>query len=242
MANESGDMKLLGNFSKLVELVSVNPDYNPANAKLKLPALNAQKTGAQAAVSDIGTKDAPHKAAVNNRQEGFAGLPSVVSRSGNMLKASGASKNIQDDARTASRKITGRRASAKVKDDPNTPENEANKSHSASQLSYENIVGNVDHYIAILETVTTYAPNEPELTIAGLKALSASLKAKNEAVNSTFAPVSAARGLRDQLLYLNEDCVVNVALLVKAYVRAAFGQDSQLFKSIKGLEFKRPKQ
>lgn len=239
MANESGDMKLLGNFSKLIELVSTNPDYNPANTNLKLPALNAQKTAAQAAVSNIGTQTAPYKVAVNNRQEGFEGLPSVVSRSGNMLKASGASKSIQDDARTESRKIVGRRASAKVKDDPSTPENEANKNHSSSQMSYENIVGNLDNYIAILEAVTMYASNEPELTIAGLKALSASLKAKNEAVNATFAPVSAARGLRDQLLYLNDDCVVNVALLVKAYVRAAFGPDSQLFKSIKGLAFER---
>jgi len=34
---------------------------------------------------------------------------------------------------------------------------------------------------------------------------------------------------------------VNIALQVKAYVRAAFGPDSQLFKQIKGLEFKRPK-
>jgi len=28
MPSESGDMKLLGNFSKLFELVSINPDYN----------------------------------------------------------------------------------------------------------------------------------------------------------------------------------------------------------------------
>lgn len=108
-----------------------------------------------------------------------------------------------------------------------------------SQLSYENVTGNFDDYIAIVETVSTYAPNETELTIAGLKALSTSLKAKSEAVNTRFAPMSAARGLRDQLLYLNDDCVVNIALLVKAYVRAALGPDSQLFKSIKGLQFKR---
>lgn len=110
-----------------------------------------------------------------------------------------------------------------------------------SQLSYENIVGNVDDYIAILSTETAYAPNETDLTLAGLTALSDNLKARNNAVNSTFAPVSAARGQRDQLLYANEDSVVNIALQVKAYVRAAFGPNSQVFKSIKGLEFKRPK-
>ena len=46
MASESGDMKLLGNFTRLIELVSVNPDYNPANLSLKVSALNAQKTAA----------------------------------------------------------------------------------------------------------------------------------------------------------------------------------------------------
>jgi len=245
MASESGDMKLLGNFGKLVEFISINPDYNPANAALKLPALNAQKTAALAAVADIGTKEAPYKAAVNDRQEGFEGLRPVVSRAGNMFKASGAGQKIQDDLKTVSRKISGRRKTAKVKDDPNTPVNEATKSHSASQLSYENILGNYEAFVAILKTEPGYAPNEADLKITGLTALANDLKAKNDAVSSTFAPVSAARGVRDQLLYLNDDCVVNNALLVKAYVRAALGPDSQLFKSIKGLEFarqgKRPK-
>jgi hypothetical protein len=113
------------------------------------------------------------------------------------------------------------------------------KSHSASQLSYENRGGNFDDYIEILATDPSYKPNEPELTIAGLKAISQNLKAQNEAVNASFAAMSAARGERDQLLYLSEDSIVNTALLVKAYVRAAFGSDSQLFKSVKGLEFRR---
>jgi hypothetical protein len=156
-----------------------------------------------------------------------------------MFKASGAGPKIQDDLKTVSRKITGRRKTAKVKDNPSTPANEATKSHSASQLSYENIAGNFQDYIAILATEPTYAPNEPGLTTAGLTTLANDLKAKNEAVNTTFAPVSAARGVRDQLLYLDDDCVVNNALLVKAYVRAALGPDSQLFKSIKGLKFDR---
>ncbi|HMG75310.1 MAG TPA: hypothetical protein VK582_17565 [Pyrinomonadaceae bacterium] len=239
MASESGDAKLLGNFSKLIEFVSVNPDYNPANPSLKIPALNAQKAVAVGAVADIGAQEAPYKAAVNERLEGFEGLGPTVSRAGNMFKASGAGQKSQDNLKTVSRKITGRRKTAKVKDDPNTPQNEATKSYSVSQLSYENMAGNFDDFIAILKSVPSYAPNEAELTTAGLAALAKDLKAKNDAVNTAFVPVSTARGLRDQLLFLNEDCVVNIALLVKAYVRAALGPDSQLFKSIKGLEFKR---
>ena len=241
MPSESGDMKLIGNFSKLIELISTEPNYNPANAKIKVPALTTQKTTALAAVADVGAKEAPFKSVTNDRQDAYEDLPGIMSRSGNMLKASGASQKIRDDAMTLSRKVTGRRKTAKVKNDPNTPANEATKNYSASQLSFENVVGNFDDYIAILATEPSYAPNEPELTIAGLTAFSNNLKAKNAAVNTAFAAMSAARGLRDQLLYLSDDSVVNNALLVKAYVRAALGPASQLFKSIKGIEFKRPK-
>jgi hypothetical protein len=236
MATESGDAKLLG---KLIELVTVNADYNPANTALRVASLNAQKTAAMNVVADIGAQEAPYKAAINNRLEGFEGLPSIVSRARNMFKASGASQGSQNNLKSVARKITGRRKTAKAKEDPNTPQTEATKSHSVSQLSYEKHHRHFDDFIAVLKTVPSYAPNEPALTTAGLTALADDLKGKNDAVNATFVPISVARGRRDELLYLNEDCVVNTALLVKAYVRAAFGPDSQLFKNIKGLAFER---
>jgi hypothetical protein len=43
--------------------------------------------------------------------------------------------------------------------------------------------------------------------------------------------------VRDQLLYLADDSIVNTARLVKAYVQAALGTQSQLYKKIKGLKF-----
>jgi len=241
MASESGDMKLLGNFTRLIELISVNPDYNPANLSLKVSALNAQKTAASTAISNVGAQQAPFKAAVNDRLAEFDEMRPVVTRAGNMLQASGANQLIRDDVRTLQRKISGSRKSPKVKNDPNTPQNQAVASQSASQQGYDNLVGNFESLVALLGTVPSYTPNEADLTIASLRARAASLKAKNDAVSNTFAPLSAARGVRDGLLYTNDDGLVNTALQVKAYVRAAFGSDSQLFKSIKGLEFKRPR-
>ena len=240
MANESGDMKLLGNFSKLIELVSVSTDYHPANLALSVASLNAQKNAASQAISDVGAQQAPFKAAVNDRQAAFEEMRPLVTRAGNMLRASGAGQGIQDDVRTLQRKISGSRKSPKVKDDPSTPQNEAAASQSASQQGYDNLVGNFENLVALLTTVPDYTPNEADLTIASLQARGASLRALNDAVNNRFAPLSAARGVRDQLLYTNDDCLVNTGLLVKAYVRAALGPSSQLFKSIKGLQFKRP--
>lgn len=239
MPSESGDSKLLGNFSKLIELISTSADYNPANAKLKIPALNTQNAASQAVLGSVGTNEANYKFAVNARQFGIEALRPVVPRVGNMLKASGADKKIQDDFNTHKRKITGARKGTKPKDDANTPQNEANKAHSVSQQSYENIRGNFNDLIALVATVTSYQPNEPELTIVGLQARAADIAAKDAAVNTTFASRSAARGLRDQLLYTNDDSIVNIALLVKAYVRASQGPDSQLFKQLRGIKFER---
>lgn len=54
MASESGDMKLIGNFGQLIELVSLDPNYNPANPALPAPALNTRKTAGMAAVTSLG--------------------------------------------------------------------------------------------------------------------------------------------------------------------------------------------
>jgi len=39
MPSESGDMKLLGNFRKLTDFVSADPNYNPANQKIAIAGL-----------------------------------------------------------------------------------------------------------------------------------------------------------------------------------------------------------
>ena len=239
MPTESGDQKLLGNYRKLIDLVSADANYNSANADITKAALAAHYTGSLAALDDVAAKNAPSKIAINDRQSAYEPLSGLMRRSFSMLKASGASKAVQDDAQTNLRKVTGARKSAKIKDNPATPAVEGEKQHSASQMSFENRRGNLSAYVAILANVPSYNPNENDLKVSSLQALMADLDAKNNAVSTTFVPLSQARGVRDGMLYLNDDSVVNRALLVKAYVNAAFGKDSQLFKQIKGLEFKR---
>lgn len=127
-----------------------------------------------------------------------------------------------------------------MKDDPKTPDDESKGgagTGSASQMSYANQVGNFESYIEILKNVSGYKPNESDLTIAALTAYAASLTAKSNAVSTTSATLNQARGVRDQLLYLSDDSIVNTARLVKAYVQAALGTQSQLYKKIKGLQF-----
>lgn len=239
MPTESGDMKLLGNFRKLIDHVSADPAYNPSNPTITKAGLESLYAASQAAASDVAANTAPHKVAVNERQTEFEDLPRRVGNSFRMVKASGADKKIQDDLMTSRRKLSGQRKSKAIKDDPNTPKDEAAAIHSASQLSYENQLANFQNYVALLATIPLYTPNEDELKLSSMQGLATNLKAKNDGVSAAFVPLSQARGKRDQLLYLKDDCVVNTALLAKAYVSAAFGSQSQLNKAIKGLEFHR---
>ena len=241
MPTESGDQKLLGNYRQLIDFVSADPNYNPANTIITKTALAAHYTASLAALDDVAVKSAPNKMATSDRQAAYEPLSGLMRRSFNMLKASGASKGVLEDAQTYLRKITGERKSPRTKTGPNTPAAEEDKQHSASQMSFDNRRGNVAAYVAILANVPSYNPNENELKVSSLQALVSQLDAKNNAVSSAYVPLSHARGVRDGMLYLNEDSVSNRALLVKAYVQAAFGRDSQLFQQIKGLDFRRPK-
>jgi hypothetical protein len=239
-------MKLLGNFRQLIDHVSADTNYKPANDDIKKPALEAQYTAALAATQDVPAKMAGYKAVINGRQSTYDDLDPVAMRSRNMLKASGADKSTLDNAETHVRKILGRRKPAKPKpaaaagpDGTKAPATEPAAKHSASQLSFENRAGNLDAFIEVLAGVTDYKPNEADLKLSALRALSNDLKTKNNAVSTAFVPLSQARGARDQLLYGKEDSVASTAQLVKAYVSAAFGTRSQLYKEIKGLKFTR---
>lgn len=239
MTTESGDNKLIGNFRKLIDELTADAGYNPANAKLKILALEAQYTAADAAVDAVAAALAPNKLAITNRDAAFKALRALVVRSRNYLKASGAPKAVVDDAETFVRKLTGGRVTPKVKANPATPQGELAKSRSASQMSFDNQLGNFQAYIEILKNVPEYNPNEPDLKTTALEALAADLNALNNAVSTTTATLNQKRGTRDSLLYLDDDCVVNTAKSAKAYVQASQGTKSQLYKQIKGLEFAR---
>jgi hypothetical protein len=53
MKSESGHMKVLGNFGKLIESVSADANYNPSNTAITKTALPIQDAAATAAVQDV---------------------------------------------------------------------------------------------------------------------------------------------------------------------------------------------
>jgi len=66
MPTESGDQKLLGNYRRLIDLVSADTNYNPANADITKAALAAHYIGSLAALDDVAAKNAPNKMATSD--------------------------------------------------------------------------------------------------------------------------------------------------------------------------------
>lgn len=246
MPGESGDLKLLGNFRKLIDLVSADLNYKPSNAALMPASLNAQHAEALSAAQDVPAKLTLNMAAISERETAFESLNPQLTRVHGAAKASGANKPELEDLDTFRRKLVSKRKAktktgAAAPGGPSASQPQSEKTHSSAQGSYDNQVGHLRGYLAALSVLSSYNPNEAELKLTALNAFADDLQAKNDAVSSTFVPLSQARGLRDQLLYQGDNSVVNTALLAKEYVKGAFGTQSQLYKQIKGIEFKRAK-
>jgi hypothetical protein len=89
-------------------------------------------------------------------------------------------ESVLKDAETFIRKLSGGRKAPKLKDNPKTPEDEFQRgagTGSASQMSYDNRIGNFESYIEILKNVSSYKPNEADLKVLALTAFATSLTA-----------------------------------------------------------------
>ena len=238
---ETGHARNVERFTQLLSFVtSYGADYAPTNTTITIPNLQAKITAALAAIDRVSTAHAGFKLAVNDRENTFANLRPLTTRMVNSFAASGALQNAVDDARTLKRKIDGKRAKALPQDNPNTPEDES-QGNSVSQRSYTQLTEHFDNLIELLDNSGIYNPNETELQIGSLQAYSTSLKNANTNVINNTTPVSNRRITRDEALYADGTGLVDLALLVKKYVKSLYGADSPQFQQINGLEFSRPK-
>lgn len=240
--SETGHAKNVANFEALISFCTgYGAAYNPSKASIKLTALSALLTSANASLTAVNTALAPYGAALNAREAAFAPLSKLVTRIINALDASNVSKQVVSDAKTIARKIQGRRASQPVPDDPNTPEDESQKSISASQMSFDNRIQNFEQLVQLLTAQTGYAPNENDLKVTTLATLLATLKTKNTEAITALAPLSNTRLSRNNILYAAETGLVDIAAEVKKYVKSLYGATSPQFKQISGIKFTRPK-
>lgn len=237
--NETGHAINVANFEDVISIcIGYGAAYNPVKQTLTLPKLTTKHAQAKATMDVVNSVLPANTNAINARELVFAPLKLLVTRIPYAVVASDAPANAVADVKTLVRKLQGRRATPKVKDDPATPADESENSNSSSQQSFDNRVDYLDKLIQLLAGLPGYKPNEPELTAASLTTLLADMKTANTAVINSATPLSSARIKRNDELYNLQSGLVTVANDVKAYVKSVFGPSSPQYKQINKIKFK----
>ena len=240
--SETGHAKNVANFSELVSFVSAfGAAYNPSKTSIQLTALQALTAASQNALKAVNTAMPAYSIAVAEREKAFMPLSKLCTRIINALKASDASTQLQDDAKTLLRKLQGQRATPKkteAEKQAMLAEGKTVKEISTSQMSYDSRLENFDKLISLLKGIAQYTPNEADLKADALSAHFAILKIKNAAVISAAIPLSNARLSRNNVLYNDNTGLVDVAQDIKAYIKSVFGASAPQYKQISKLTFK----
>lgn len=234
--SEVGHAKNVANLHDLMTFVEgYETNYNPNKNSLKLPQLTTLFTESEAALQHVVNKNTAYNTAVNNRVAAFEGLRSLATRMVNALETTDASKETIEDAKGYNRKLQGKRASKRKQ--PTNPNQEAPKTISSSQQSYDQLIQHFKGLISILKNEPSYAPNETPLTIVTLEDKAANLHDKNHLVADAYTAVSNARMNRDKILYNEDTGLVDTASEVKKYIKSVYGATSPEFAQVKGIAF-----
>ena len=234
--SETGHAKNVANLQDWISFViGYGTTYNPTKNSLKLAELNPLVATSQTNLADVITKNTTYNGKVNDRVIAFKDLKSLSTRLINALQTTDATTQKVADAKAFNKKMQGVRATAiTTPTDPNTP---APTTISTSQQSYDSQIQHLAGIISVLESETSYAPNETDLQIATLTAKQADLTAKNNAVANAYTNVSNSRISRDTTLYATTTGLFDIATEVKKYVKSIYGATSPQFAQVKGIEF-----
>ncbi|CAM4392580.1 hypothetical protein [Flavobacterium terrigena] len=238
--SETGHAKNIAHFQELIAFVTgYGATYNPSKEALKIPQLNAIVATAETKLADVITKNTAYNNAVNDRVIAFSVLKGLSTRLVSALQTTNAPKEKISDAKGFNRKMQGGRAAAiQTPTDPNAP---APNTISTSQQSYDQLIQHFAALISVLESETSYQPNENDLKVATLTAKQAELIAKNNAVITAYINISNSRIQRNKTLYDTTTGLVDTALEVKKYVKSVYGATSPEYDQIKGILFKKEK-
>jgi hypothetical protein len=240
--SETGHAKNVANFDQLISAaVGFGAAYNPSKISIQVVELKNLLSLAQQALKNTNALLPAYSNAVADREASFQPLGQLITRLLNSLKATDASQQVIDNAKTIARKIQGTRATPKMSEEEKAAlaaEGKATKEISTSQMSYTNQLDNFDKFIQLLASIPSYTPNETELQVVTLQAYYDSLVVKNTTVMDAATPLSNARISRDQLLYAPNSGLADLAKNTKAYIKSVFGASSPQYKQVSKLAFK----
>lgn len=231
--SEKGHAKNIANAALLINYATqLGATYNPSNGKIKVTNLQAVHDLSKAKHLEALDLVPPYTLAVNNREDLFAPLNKKVAAMHKVLKASAdVLPNLIADYQTISRRITGARKKTI------NPNNEDATQYSTSKQSFDQRTNNFTQLINLLKNVPTYNPNEVDYQITTLESLRDSMLAATNAVNNTYVPLTNARAIRNDAMYLGNDHLINIFSTAKTYIQTIVPKNSTVYKAVVKLKF-----
>jgi len=239
--NQTGHVQNLVNLGVVINhLGTFQNNYNPSRNNLTIDGLTHLKSDGEAVLAYVTSAEISCKNSIAARSSSFDNLDSLITRTINAIRISGAPAQTIQQAETIVRQLRGKRATAK----PISKEAAATKEQPAEivqntlhNTTMDSKIENFNKLIQFLIGIAEYKPNEADLTITSLNAKLADLKTTNASYVAAIAALDAARLERNTILYAENSGVVDVALSVKLYVKSVFGAKSPQYKEISDIVF-----
>lgn len=239
--SETGHAKNVANLETMISFCQgYGGQYQPTNSLITVAQLKAKRTAGVNALSQVNANLIPFQNATNARRDLFDPFSKRCTKVMNAVEASNVTIEFIKDVKAIIRKLQGKRATPKIKDDPNTPEDESLQNHSSSQMSFDHRIENFDKLIDLLASNPNYTPNETDIKVATLTGLRADMVSANTDVKDSYTPYSNSMIARDVILYDPNTGLVRLASDVKKYIKSVFGATSEQYRQVSDLKFTYP--
>ncbi|HET7733713.1 MAG TPA: hypothetical protein VFK73_07725 [Paludibacter sp.] len=243
--NESGHNQNVINFELLGTIIATfGPTYNPPKSTLAIPGLTELAEKGKLEINAVNTAEVVCNNAIAARSNAFDDFDNTITRIINALRISGVSAQTLAQAEAIVRDLRGKRASALLTEEQLAAEKE--KGNDIKQVVVHNAtidskIENLSKLILFLETIPQYKPNESDLKLESLKEKLTDIKTKNTGLVAADATLNAARRSRNEVLYADNEGLVDTALDVKLYTKSLFGATSPQYKQISSIAFTKPR-
>lgn len=231
---ETGHAKNVANLQKLIEQISVYPQYNPPLEDLEITNLQTLYTEAVAVLNGVEEKRNANKKAIHERKVAFENLKPTCTRIINLLEILSLNEGTLNQAKSLNRQIQGTTKRTKTtEEESDTPV----RTISTSRQSFTQQTDNFGILVQLLETIPNYTPNEEELKIDTLKTYLETLLGTTKSVDQTEAELNGKFIERSQILYASSTGLYDRAQNVKKYVKSVYGSTASEYLRISKIEF-----
>jgi hypothetical protein len=240
--SETGHAKNVANFSDLITICKgFGNRYNPARKDFALETATAQLQAAEQLQKNLNNVVGARITTVAQKDEVFKPMSKRITRAVSSFKSCAPLPGELSNAQTIAKLIKGEsnKKGGKAIEQPQNPEAPKN-GHSTSRMSMDSRVENLNRLIEVFASSGVYNFNEADLSLQGLYAFSAELKAKSDLVTVAERAEGEARTQRNKALYTPKTGLVAVGNGIRDYVKGVFGTDSPEYKAVLRITFRIP--